>query len=267
MTVFNRAKKLYPLLAAKLRYGNYSIFLLASIAFSWILVTIGVYTAFFADSSKKQVLGAGIAVAKNAFETPIIEVTVGPSHTPTAVPLTLTPTPTLKIAPTNSQSTPAHTPTPAPHTTNNDQYTAEKIDDVTWRVKNVSNDSSMASPQDIVNALNSYRGERGKSNLIVDINLATYAQERANLFSSQANLDSHAGFRDYMNNGGFEKSGFNSLGENSAMLSGPMNGEKIIRSIFGADPSHDGNQLDTWTHVGVGVSGNFVNVNFGREKR
>ena len=70
-----------------------------------------------------------------------------------------------------------------------------------------------------------------------------------------------------MDNGGFDKAGFNSLGENSAYLSGPMNADKIVRSIFGADGSHDGNQLDNWTHVGVGVNGNAINVNFGKNKK
>jgi hypothetical protein len=70
-----------------------------------------------------------------------------------------------------------------------------------------------------------------------------------------------------MNNGGFDKSGFNGLGENSAYLSGPMNGDRIIHEIFGADPSHDGNQLEGWSHVGVGVKGNAVNVNFGKNRK
>lgn len=70
-----------------------------------------------------------------------------------------------------------------------------------------------------------------------------------------------------MDNGGFDITGFNSLGENSAMIGGPMSGDKIVKNIFGADESHDGNQLDNWTHVGVGVNGLAINVNFGKNKK
>lgn len=263
MAVLRKAKKQLTLLAVRFRHRKYNVFLLGSIAFSWVLVCIGVYTTF-SVSPQQQVLGTRIAAARNIILTPVIEVTIEPSPSPTIAPHTPTPFPT----PTTKRiNYPTKTPTQAPSNQNSPQYTAEKIDDVTWKVKDVANDTTMASPQDIVNALNSYRGEKGKGNLTVDINLSTFAQERANLFSSNGSLDSHAGFQSYMNNGGFEKSGFNGLGENSAMLSGPMSGEKIIKNIFGADPPHDGNQLDDWTHVGVGVSGNAVNVNFGKNKR
>jgi uncharacterized protein YkwD len=126
----------------------------------------------------------------------------------------------------------------------------------------------MASAQDIFNALNSYRMAHGVTTLSWNNSLASFAQERADLFAKNGALDSHAGFTDYMKNDGFSKAGFNSLGENSAYLSGSMNGERIIKDIFGADSAHDGNQLDpSWSDVGVGVNGVAVNLNFGKGKR
>lgn len=195
--------------------------------------------------------------------TLISPVALMPTQTPTPAP---TITPTATPIPT---ATPTSSPTPTPKTPSNpSQYTAQKVNDVTWRVSNVSNDDKMASPQEIYNALNSYRTGHGLSSLSWDVALASYAQGRADLFSSNKSLDSHAGFNSFMNNDGFSKVGFNGLGENSAYLSGPMNGDHIIQNIFGADSSHDGNQLDpSWTNVGIGVSGVAVNVNFGKNKK
>lgn len=259
MTLTKKGKKTYRLLAAYLRQRKYRLILLTGILFSWSAISIGFFTSVLARENGK-VLGESISLATQAVVSPVIEITLAP---PTETPIpTLTATPTPK--PTN---TPTSTPNPPAATINPSKYTAEKIGDTTWRVTNVKNDSSMASANDVVNALNSYRSEHGRGQLTVDLNLSTFAQERSSHFNSRGDLDSHAGFRDYMNNGGFEKSGFNSLGENSAKLSGPMSGERIVKEIFGADSEHDGNQLDNWTHVGVGINGNFINVNFGKNKR
>lgn len=265
----SKSKNHLVLLAKKaLRIKRYRIVLFGSIVFSWVVVSVSVYNNLIVrQPTKGMVLGAATSSQRSfVLISPVAEITptLTPTLTPTAIP-TATPTPkTIKkrvriASPTPTSST-SQNPNPS-------KYTAEKIGDVTWKVKNVENDSSMASPQDIVNALNSYRGAHGKGNLSVDPYLSSFAQERSNLFSGNGGLDSHAGFQSFMNNGGFDKAGFNSLGENSAFLSGPMNGEKIIQNIFGADSSHDGNQLNDWTHVGVGVSGNAINVNFGKGKR
>lgn len=211
-------------------------------------------------------LGVNISRIQNAtiqaFSTPIVQITITPSETPTVTPNKPTTTPAPTVKPT---STPIPIPTLFP-TTIQKMYTAEKIDDTTWKVDDVPNDSHMASPQEIVNALNVYRANHGMGSLTVDSFLSTYAQGRADKFANSG-LDGHADFRAFMDNDGFSKAGFNSLGENSAILSGPMSGDRIINQIFGADPSHDSNQLDSWTHVGVGVNGYAVNVNFGRGKR
>jgi uncharacterized protein YkwD len=267
--VTKKVKKLYLLLAKKLRRKKYHIFLLGGIFFSWILISVSTYSYLFAKGKNSvAVLGAAVSkfgtIKDIALISPVAEVTVYPTNTPTPT-LSPTTTPTPTPFPTQKPK-PLPTKTPSP-VVQNSQYTAQKINDVTWKVSNVSNDDKMASSQDIVNALNSYRGALGRSNLIVDGYLSSYAQERANLFAKNGGLDSHAGFQSFMSNGGFDKAGFNSLGENSAYLSGPMNGERIIKNIFGADSSHDGNQLSNWTHVGIGVNGVAVNVNFGKNKK
>ncbi len=259
----NLFKQLKPL-----RKNRHKSALFGGIIFSSLLICVSIIPYLLTNSEGKEVLGANISrvqnTARTALASPIVEITVMPTKEPTVTP-TAPPTPIPTLIPTNTPVLPTFTPTP--NAINPDQYTAEKLNDNTWRVKDVSNDDRMATADEIVNALNSYRGANGRGSLSVDPFLSNYATERANLFSGNGGLDSHAGFRSFMDNGGFDKAGFNSLGENSAFVSGPMNGEKIIKQIFGADPSHDSNQLDSWTHVGVGVNGNAVNVNFGRGKR
>jgi len=166
-----------------------------------------------------------------------------------------------QISPTIA-SKPTIEPTPTPTTTLTPQISNI---DTTKTIEHVGNDSNMATANEIFNALNSYRNEKGVGSLSWDNTLANFSQGRVNTFASINNLDGHAGFESYMENGGFEASGFNGLGENSAQLAGPMSGDKIIREIYGASSAHNTIQLDpSWTHAGVAVNGNFVNVNFGR---
>lgn len=281
MSFTRKAKKLFLLAQnslqkkAELNYllvNKQKIALFGGIIFSWILISLSL-TSYFADSSTGgKVLGASVnrvqTEAKDALLSPIIEASTSPTKEPIKTPTpTQTPTPTPKptLIPTKTFAIAASTPTPAPQ--NSSQYTAKQLNSNTWKVDGVSNDDNMATADEIVNALNSYRGEHGRGSLSVDSFLSSYAKQRADLFASNGGLDGHAGFESFMANDGFSKAGFNSLGENSAYISGPMNADKIIRQIFGADASHDGNQLDNWTHVGVGVNGNAINVNFGKGKR
>lgn len=264
--IAQKVKKLYKLLAIRLRKKRFPVFLIASILFSCILITVGMSSYLFAkDIQGKNVLSAQISKAEKTTTliSPVVEIIITPTNTPVPTP---TPTPTLtkkKIF-----NTPTPTKSAIPQGGNTSQYTAQKINDVTWKVSNLSNDDRMATPQELLNAINSYRGSHGIANLSWDQKLGDYAKGRADLFSSNGSLDSHAGFQNFMNNGGFDISGFNSLGENSAFLSGPMNAERIVKSIFGADASHDGNQLDaSWTHIGIGVNGRAVNINFGKNRR
>lgn len=269
MARLRKTKKQYKLLAKKLSEKGHRILLLTSIVFSLLITSFG-FISGLKNSASQGVLGRRVtkieAMTKTVLVSPVTT-TFSPSLTPTP---TFTPTPTIP-PPTPTKKPiilPTSTPTPQPSNTNSSQYTAQKVNDVTWRVSNVQSDDKMANPSEVFNALNSYRQQHGASVLSWDTKLADFAQGRADTFAKNGSLDSHSGFTSYMNNGGFDASGFNGLGENSAYIAGPMSGDKIIRSIFGADPSHDGNQLDpSWTHAGVGVNGNAINVNFGKNKR
>jgi len=227
--------------------------------------------AFYGSTSEGRVLGTRTfrpytRAKSTSIVSPIAKVLPTATPSPTSTP-TPSPTPTPKPFPTNTP-TPTNTPAGQSPQGGAKNYSAEKISDTTYKVHNVTNDSSMASAQDIFNALNSYRASHGVGSLSWDSKLADLASSRANTFASRGSLDGHAGFRDFMNNGGFDKAGFNGLGENSAFLSGPMNGDRIINEIFGADGDHDGNQLNgAWTHAAIGVNGNAINVNFGKNKQ
>lgn len=252
----------------KLIKDKQKVALLGGILFSCILILISLTAYFINPKTGGKVLGESISRAtvqtRKTLISPVVEITSVPPKEPTPTP-TIQPTPTPTPKPAKLLKTViSETPTPI---INPKQYTAEQLNDNTWRVKDVTNDDRMASANEIVNAINSYRNEHGRGNLAIDTFLSGYAQDRASLFNSRGSLDSHEGFRSFMDNDGFSKAGFNSLGENSAYLSGPMNAEKIVKNIFGADASHDSNQLDDWTHIGVGVNGNAINVNFGKGKR
>lgn len=181
----------------------------------------------------------------------------------TNIPLpSITPTPT--ITPTGRPTIiPTRTPvinTPVPQ--ENDWGVAKQINEHTYTIK-IDYDTSMASGQEILFALNAYRQTHGKGSLSWDQRLADYATGRANLFKSIGNTDSHAGFENFLNNeDGFSKLGFNRLGENS-YFGGPLTGTHLIEWVFAKSPGHNANQLDSWSHVGIGVTDTAVNLNFG----
>ncbi|KXK10079.1 MAG: Cysteine-rich secretory protein family protein [Microgenomates bacterium OLB23] len=143
---------------------------------------------------------------------------------------------------------------------------AKEIEKGTYTIR-VGNDAAMGTPQEVFNALNAYRATNGKSSLSWDDNLARYAQSRAEYMSSIKTTDQHAGFNYYLeNDDGFNRLGFYQLGENS-YYGGPLTGTHLIEWVFAKSPGHDANQKSSdWTHVGVGVSGSAVNLNFGGSK-
>lgn len=144
----------------------------------------------------------------------------------------------------------------------------KQVGSYTFQVR-IGSDDRMATPREIFDALNEYRHQKGKGSLQWNDTLADYALTRAQYFSNNQILDEHEGFRQFVNNeDGFEVLGFNSLGENSAYLSGgALMGKNIIQQLFASDIYHDNNQLDTkWTHVGVGIDNLAINVIFGGKK-
>lgn len=264
--VRNLKLKIRPLALLRPR-KKLNAFIILGIVLASLGLSITSLSIIHADKNlQKKILGESKGKSKTIQKTEVAGIQINSpsanaSSTPTKAP-TETPVPTLKPKPSFTPS-PTITPTPIPK-----QYTAEKIGDTTYKINNTSTDDNMASAQEIYNALNAYRSANGRSSLSWDNNLALLAQERVNTFTAKNDLDSHAGFRNFMDNDGFSKAGFNGLGENSAKLAGNMSSERIIKEIFGADADHDGNQLDsTWTHVAVAVNGVFINVNFGKGKR
>ncbi len=123
--------------------------------------------------------------------------------------------------------------------------------------------TTMPSPSEIVGALNNYRAKNGLSAFTQDDFLMGYAQQRAQYFVSRGGLDNHDQFFKDIRDSRFNA--YYSLGENSAS-SGTMTAEKLIEEFFGRSSGHNDNQLSTqWTHVGVGVSGSYTDVVFGRK--
>ena len=143
---------------------------------------------------------------------------------------------------------------------------AQKVDDVTYSIK-VGYDENMATPSEVLDALNQYRSTKGVSSLVWDDSLAQYAQGRANTFESIGGTDKHAGFNNFLENeDGFNQLRYNRVGENS-FYGGPLTGTHLIEWVFTQSPGHDSNQLDSgWTHVGIGVSASSVNLIFASGK-
>lgn len=143
---------------------------------------------------------------------------------------------------------------------------AKKIDETTWTMK-VADDNKMATSQEIFQALNSYRKQKGVGALVFDQNLASFAEKRAQTFASIGKLDGHAGFNDYFKDQqNLKNIGFWGVGENSS-FGFTMSGVHLIEWVFAADPPHDNNQLDpSWTHVGIGIKSTGVDIVFGKNK-
>lgn len=140
---------------------------------------------------------------------------------------------------------------------------AKQIDEVTWQMK-VNLDDRIGTPEEIYEALNSYRNRHGVNSLNWDNNLAVFAQQRADYFNSIQNIDKHAGFNDFVSSyENITNMGFRSIGENSS-FGYRMYGVHLIEWIFAGDEPHNANQLNSgWNHVGIGVSGLGVDLIFG----
>lgn len=167
---------------------------------------------------------------------------------PSLVPSPVSPSPTIFLRPTSRPS-----PTPSPDST--PWGIATQISEHTWTMK-IASDPQMATPPEILTALNEYRRRYSAQILTLDSKLNTYAQSRANFFYQTKNLDEHAGFNSFLENeDGFNKLGFTYLGENIS-YGYQLSGVHLIEWIYAGDDPHNKNQLDTkWDHVGIGVKG------------
>ncbi|MDP3974384.1 MAG: CAP domain-containing protein [bacterium] len=139
---------------------------------------------------------------------------------------------------------------------------AKQVGPHTYTLK-VGQDPAIATPQEAYDALNEYRYKNGREKLQWSDNLTSYAKSRSDYFHSQGNTDAHAGFVDFLENqDGFAKLGFNHVGENSS-YGFRLNGVHLIEWMYAGDEEHDANQLSTsWTHVGIGITGDSTDFIF-----
>lgn len=174
----------------------------------------------------------------------------------------LFPTPDKKIT-----DTPTSHVSPHPSQDTEPWGVAKQLDDVTWTLK-VQNDAVMATPEEILNALNNYRQSQGREKLKWSDTLASFAKERADHFRDINSTDKHAGFISYLDNEeNAQKLGFYGFGENSS-FGYKLQGVHLIEWVFAADEGHNANQLNSsWTYVGIGVSGLGIDVIFAKNKR
>lgn len=140
---------------------------------------------------------------------------------------------------------------------------AKQIDDVTWTIR-VGQDDQMATPQETLLALNTYRQRHGVGPLTWDERLARFAKDRATYLNSIKTTDAHKGFKEYIaSEDHVRELGFWSLGENSG-YGNRLIGVHLIEWIYAADAGHNKNQLDPgWSHVGIGIDGLGVACIFG----
>ena len=161
------------------------------------------------------------------------------------------PSPTLKPIPI-----PTKTPKiPTPTIDSTPWGVAQQIGEHTWTMK-INLDPVMATPSEILNALNEYRHRYGSQPLSLDSKLVAYAQTRVDYFNQIKNIDSQVGFNNFLEKeDGFNKLGFTYLGENIS-YGYRLSGVHLIEWVYAGDEPHNKNQLDTkWDHVGIAVKG------------
>ncbi len=184
-----------------------------------------------------------------------------PSLAPSPTPL---PTPILTSTPTRAPVyLPPVTLTPTPSSLGWGQ--TQKIGDHTYTTR-IGMDLQNGTPKEILDALNRYRGTKGRPPLSWDQGLADFAKSRAELYA-KSGLDGHKGFTDYVNNNdGFHKLGYYQLGENGS-TGYTVNAVHLIEWVYASDAEHDNNQLSgEWSNVGIGVSGTSNDLIFGGKK-
>lgn len=144
---------------------------------------------------------------------------------------------------------------------------AQQIGEDTWTMR-VGEDERMATPNEILEALNNYRIRSGSQKLSWDNKLAEYAQSRVEFFVKEGKTDAHAGFKNFLDNeDGYNKLGFDWLGENIS-YGFKLEGVHIIEWMYAGDKPHDDNQKNTrWDQVGIGVKGTATCLIFATSRR
>ena len=180
----------------------------------------------------------------------VIQYTPITTFTPVLSP-TLFPSPVIKkVTPR-----PTRIPTVSVPTDSTPWGVATQTGEHTWTMK-IGEDPVMATPGEILSALNAYRQRYGSQVLSSNSKLTAYAQSRVDYFNQIQNLDSHAGFNNFLEKeDGFNKLGFTYVGENIS-IGYRLNGVHLIEWIYAGDEPHNKNQLASkWDHVGIAVKG------------
>lgn len=175
--------------------------------------------------------------------------------------------PIITTPPKQTETVPTKKIIKATPTLDNEPWgVAKQVDEVTWTMK-IGEDEKMATPQEVLSALNIYRQRYGSQNLNWDNKLGDYAQNRAKYLNSIKSVDKHEGFTNFVNNeDGFNKLGFTMLGENIS-YGYKLNGVHTIEWMYAGDEPHNKNQLDNrWNFVGIGVDGLATCLVFGTGK-
>jgi len=224
---------------------------------SWIILLIDVVLLGWIWQNKENLKYVADRFTENQ-ENKVEEINsdVGSSEAPVDIAI-------ISIMPT---LVPTKKPTATPPPDTEPWGVAKQIDEVTWTMK-VGQDEKMATPQEILTALNIYRQRYGSQILNWDDKLGNYAQSRAKYLNSIKNVDKHEGFNNFVeNDGGFEKLGFTMLGENIS-YGYKLNGVHTIEWMYAGDKPHNDNQLDSrWNFVGIGVDGLATCLIFGTGK-
>jgi len=228
--------------------------------YGWFLLIIEigllVWMVWQYQDKFKQIISPTITsefneVKPNLGETAVYENKVTPT---TALIKTITPTIVKKKV----------TITPTPD--NEPWGVAKQINEVTWTMK-VGDDEKMATAKEIFDALNEYRKRYNSQPLTWDSRLGDYAQSRAKYLNSIKAVDKHEGFNNFVEKeDGFNKLGFNALGENIS-FGYRLNGVHTIEWMYAGDKPHNDNQLNNnWNYVGIGVDGLATCLIFGTAK-
>lgn len=163
-------------------------------------------------------------------------------------------------------STPTPSPSPSvvltPTPTVLPWGTTEKLQEHIYRTY-VGQDPALASPSEILEALNVYRKDHGRQTVSNDNKLCDLAKFRAEQQAKIDNLDEHKGLIEYLNDAKhWEDLGVKGLGEN-ASWGYQLSGTHLIEWVFDADQEHRDNQLNpSWNRACVATSKLLVEILF-----
>lgn len=150
---------------------------------------------------------------------------------------------TLNTPTTTSTPTPSPTITPKPTLIPTQTPTRIPLP-TTFQVQAVESSGS----QDLLGAVNAFRGKNGLGSLSSSSTLCSIAQSRVSENAALGQLDNHAGFEKYFK-GQVE---FKSMGENLHWATYTETATEIIENGWANSPGHKENMLDSKWQYGCG---------------